>query len=179
MGVIEFLMSLAVGAGVLFAILFAIAVVAEIVLAIARRRGNRTSVADRTPAPPEPRAWSLSLIVDVDEEHRVFRPSVQLRGPPLPSPATISLRLVDPTGHIRQEVGRSLPPWAIGAELSLPAFGISADETLDEALGWHWDLVVEDERGERARWREHPKAVGGLNPELELGIPDPSDGACL
>jgi hypothetical protein len=61
-----------------------------------------------------------------------------------------------------------LPKSAIGAELALPAFEWPGGATADEALGWHWDVVIEDEEGERARWREHPRAAGLLNAEAEL-----------
>jgi hypothetical protein len=134
-----------------------------------RRPTPRTtsSCFPREPPPSPSPAWSLAFLVDVDEDAGLFRPSVQLRGSPLPLGASIRLELVD-EGGVRLANRRSLPPWAIGTELPLPAFSLPAGAGLTEVLGWHWDVVIEDERGEKARWREHPGPAGSLNPEAEL-----------
>ena len=132
-----------------------------------RRRGFHRAVV----TPPPPPSWSLTLLVEVDDDAGLLRPSVQLRGSSLPFGARLRLQVVDGSGLIRASSERSLPAWAIGAELALPAFTAPEGTTIEELLGWHWDLVLEDSRREHARWREHPAPAGALNAEAELDLP--------
>lgn len=133
-----------------------------------RRRGVVASAV--VPAQP-PRSWSLTLLVDVDHEARIFRPSVQLRGSTLQFPPTLRLEVVDGWGVVRAACERPLPPSAIGTEVELPAFTAPDGAAAEDVLRWHWDVVLEDRRGEQARWREHPAPAGALNAEAELDLP--------
>lgn len=168
--VLEVLMWLVVGAGVLFVLLLLLAVVAEIVLVI-RKRGRRTAESGGADPPPAPPSWKLSLLVDVVERGGQFYPSIQLRGSPVRGGATIRLELVDRSGATRAVTSRSLPPGAIGAELMLPAFAAPDGVRVEQVLTWHWDVVISDGHGELARWREHPGLAGELNAEAEIEIP--------
>jgi hypothetical protein len=113
-------------------------------------------------------SYSLALLVRVDEQSGRLAPSVQIRGEGRLVRPWIRLELVDTGGALRHAVRRRLWGNAIGTELALPAFEPPDGATAEEALGWHWDVVIEDEEGERARWREHPRAAGLLNAEAEL-----------
>lgn len=134
----------------------------------------RTRPAPPTPPPPppptRPPSWTLTLLIDADEEASLFRPSVQLRGSPVPWRASIRLELVDEVGAVRTSCERWLPAWAVGAQLPLPQLGLPEGVAVDEALRWHWDVVLDDPFGEMARWREHPAPAGALNAEAELEL---------
>jgi hypothetical protein len=155
-------------AALFVAALAAIALGAELT-----RRGyrRRAGLARAEPWPTQPPSWALTLVVDVDESSAVLRPSVQLRGSGILSPARVRLQLVDENGTIRCTSERSLPPAAIGRQLALPPFAPPDRVSADEALRWAWDVVIEDERGELARWREFPAPAGRLNAEAELDLP--------
>ena len=103
-----------------------------------------------------------------DDESGRFRPSVQVRGYGELTRAWIRLELVDADGAVRLVTRKRLARTAIDTELPLPAFEPPDGTRPDEVLGWHWDLVIEDEAGERARWREHPHPAACLNAEAEL-----------
>lgn len=136
---------------------------------IQRRRGLPSAVAPSWSPPPP--SWSLALLVHVDEEEALFLPSVQLRGSELPFASRLRLQLVDDEGRVRTTAERVLPEWAVGAEVTLPGFFPPEGAAVEEVLGWHWDVVLEDAGGIRQRWREHPAPTGGLNPEAELELP--------
>ena len=113
--------------------------------------------------------YGLVLLVRRDESAGRLAPSVQLRGTGVLTRPWIRLELVDRDGRLRLAVTKSLTPFVCGTEFPLRPFEPPEGATVEEVLGWHWDVVIEDEAGcERARWREHPCAVGGLNPEAEL-----------
>lgn len=171
MDVAHLLAELATGGAIAIAVSSAVARLALRLLSM--RRASRSAIESAPPPPPPPPpppSWSLTLLVEVDEDAGLFRPSVQLRGSPLPWDARIRLELVEGR-QLRLVKRRSLPPWAIGAELPLPAFPLPDGAEIDEVLGWHWDVVIEDERRERARWREHPAPAGALNEEGEVDWP--------
>jgi hypothetical protein len=118
-----------------------------------------------------PPLWSLALLVDVDEEGGELSPIVQIRRGPKAWTPWIRLELVDAEGLIRSRTAQPLPLSAIGAELKLPPFSPPGGTSAEEALGWHWDIVVYDREREYARWREHPRRAGLLNAEGELEWP--------
>jgi hypothetical protein len=93
---------------------------------------------------------------------------VQVRGYGELTMAWIRLELVDGDGAVRLMRRKRLAKTAIGAELPLPVFEPPEGTSVDEVLGWHWDIVIEDKEGERARWREHPRPAGYVNAEAEL-----------
>jgi hypothetical protein len=138
---------------------------------VRRRRALRRLGAPRPSWSPPPLSWSLTLLVRVDEEERLFRPSVQLRGSELPFGARVRLVVVDGTGLARAACERFLPAETLDAEVALPEFPAPEGAAIEDVLGWHWDLVMADWRGERQRWREHPAPVGALNAEAELDLP--------
>lgn len=173
--------ALAAFVGILLGGVLAFAVLAgldQLVRLVRRHRwASRRTVAAPPPSPPPP-SWFLTLLVDVDEEAELFRPSVQLRGSAVPWLTRIRLELVDEHGAIRLTSECPLPSWAIGAELPLPAFSPPDGVAVERVLAWRWDVVIEAEGRERARWREHPAAAGPLNAEAELelsGVGDPEE----
>jgi hypothetical protein len=118
--------------------------------------------------PPPP--FTLSLLVRVNARRGRLAPSIQLRGGGKPIEPWVRLELVDLEGRLRHAVRRRLPASAIGSEFSLPGFDPPDGVTAEAALGWHWDVAIEDRDGERACWREHPRPAGDLNPEAELEL---------
>jgi hypothetical protein len=122
----------------------------------------------QTEAPPAPPSYGLALLIRFDEQSGSFCPSVQLRGYGELTQAWIRLELVDHEGTVRLLRRKRLARTAIGTELPLPAFKPPEGSDPDEVLGWHWDVVIEDAEGERARWREHPRPAERLNVEAEL-----------
>jgi hypothetical protein len=113
-------------------------------------------------------AYTLTLLVRLDEATGRFCPSVQVRGLGDPTDAWIRLELVDEDGAIRLVRRKRLPAAALGTELALPPFEAPEGATADEVLDWSWDVVLEDKEGELERWREHPRPAGHLNTEAEL-----------
>ncbi|MGH3033967.1 MAG: hypothetical protein ACRDON_05340 [Gaiellaceae bacterium] len=168
--VLRFFLELVIGAGLSVAFFVGVILLVRLVFFVGRLRATRRPAATPFWSPPPP-SWSLTLLVDVDHEARLFRPSVQLRGSTLQFPPTLRLELVDDSGQIRSSCERSLPPWTIGGEVALPAFTAPHGATTEDVLGWHWDVVMEDQRGELARWREHPGPAGSLNAEAEIQLP--------
>jgi hypothetical protein len=128
---------------------------------LAARRTAATYITDGRPS------YSLTLLVRLDQRSGRLAPSVQLRGQGKLVKPWIRLELVDASGRLRH-LARKRARRAIGAELALPPFMPPDGVAAAEALGWHWDVVIEDEQGERARWREHPRPVAYLNAEAEL-----------
>jgi hypothetical protein len=120
------------------------------------------------PAPESTPLYSLTLLVRFDEQSRRFCPSVQVRGFGELTEAWIRLELVDADGAVRLVRRKRLAKTAIGTELALPVFAPPDWTTPHEVLGWHWDVVIDDKQGERARWREHPRPADRLNAEAEL-----------
>jgi hypothetical protein len=114
-----------------------------------------------------PSYW-LTLFVRFDEESGRFCPSVQVRGNGELTMAWIRVELVDGDGAVRLMRRKRLAKTAIGTELALTAFAVPDGVSRDEVLGWYWDIVIEDEKGERARWREQPRPAEHLNAEAEL-----------
>jgi hypothetical protein len=139
-----------------------------IALEIARRRLVARHVPPPSPEREVPRLpWTLALLVRVNG--RQLWPSVQIRGGgETGGQAWIQLELVDGHGEVRSRSGQRLPPQAIGTELPLPPFLPPAAASVEEALGWHWDVVISERDVELARWREHPRPSGVLNAEAEL-----------
>jgi hypothetical protein len=145
-----------------YVVLVLVAAVAGAILeARAVRRTGRSIQED-------PSSWSMSLLVEVDEEHCLVCPAVQLHGSPLPSGAEIRIEVVDPRGHARKVSRRPLPESAIGFHLSLPAFSPPEGTSVERVLRTTWHVVIEDRTGERVRWTERLTAVGQLNDEAEL-----------
>jgi hypothetical protein len=148
----------------------AIALVLFAALAVAIEIAWRRHVARHAPPPPEPEPcpWSLALLVRVNSGQ--LWPSVQLRGCGelgWQSP-WLQIELVDWDGQVRLRSGQRLPPVLIDTELPLAPFLPPDGASVEQALGWHWDVVISDAGVERARWREHPRPVGALNAEAEL-----------
>jgi len=172
MGVLHFVLDFLTGAGFWLGALAFVHLLVRLVRVV---RGRRTLHRAVLPAPlawlPEPHSWWLTLLVEVDNETRLLPPSVQLRGGALPFPARLRLDIVDEYGRVRLSSRRSLPPSAIGTELALTLFATPDGADVEDVLRWHWDVVIEDWRGERARWREHPAPAGALNAEAELELP--------
>lgn len=152
-------------------------VVVALFLLLFAPRGGRVAwgcgAGPMTATPPREtssRACYLSLLVRVDEHTGLLSPSVQLRGD-LVSPATLHLTLVDDDEVIRHSTMLPVPADALDRELVLPAFPAPGDVTPEEALGWHWDVVVEAAGIAVDRWREHPRRAGVLGPEAEIAFP--------
>jgi hypothetical protein len=131
---------------------------------VSRRLAERQG--DETP----PACW-LALLVRFDEESGRFQPSVQIRGHAVLTRAWIRLELVDGSGVVRLVRKKRFARTAMGTELPLPAFESPEGTSAEEVLAWHWDVVLEDKEGERARWREHPRPASYLNAEAELASP--------
>ena len=111
----------------------------------------------------------LALLVRLDESGGRLAPSVQLRGTGMLARPWVRLELVDAEGRLRLAMAKALSGDRCGTEVPLRPFEPPEGATAEEVLGWHWDVVLEDEPGcERARWREHPRAMGRLNAEAEL-----------
>ncbi|HEX9824925.1 MAG TPA: hypothetical protein VGB51_11125 [Actinomycetota bacterium] len=121
----------------------------------------------RSRLPSEP-FWSMSLLVDGDEDADALRPSVQLLGDPLPPRALIRIEVRDDRDVVRLRVSRDLPPAALDADLPMPAVVPPGGTGAGEVLGWRWDVVIEDPTGERARWTEWLTPAGRLNAEAEM-----------
>lgn len=138
---------------------------------IAQWRRNRRVTSLEGPNRPSLR--DLALLVDVDEEAGVLRPSVQVSGGPVPGGATVRIDLVDEWGTIRLIVGRDFPSRAPGTELPLPAFAPPPGADVGKVLRWRWDVVLLNEGGELGKWQEHPTPMGGVTAEAEIGMPAP------
>jgi hypothetical protein len=123
------------------------------------------------PAVATPPAFWLALLVRFDEDTGRFQPSVQVRGVGEFTRSWIRLELVDDSGTVRLVRRKRFARTALSTELPLPDFESPEGTSPEEVLGWHWDVVLEDKEGERARWREHPRPAGYLNAEAELAIP--------
>jgi anti-sigma B factor antagonist len=132
------------------------------VLGLAGSEGGTVAVGARV-AP----SYTLSLLVRLEPTGRLA-PSVQFRGRGELVEPWIRLELVDREGRLRHVARERFPASAIGTEFSLPAFDAPDGASAAWALGWHWDVVIKDREGERARWREHPRPAGVLNVEAEL-----------
>jgi hypothetical protein len=117
---------------------------------------------------PRPR---LTLLVHHDPVDDVLRPSVQLHGGVVPGPGSVRLQLADGDERVRLSIARPLPPEATNRQLPFPAFAPPDGASVEEALGWHWDVVIENGEEEPFRWREHPRPTDGVNAEAELERP--------
>jgi hypothetical protein len=142
--------------------------------AVQRRRGRAHRRRIRPSAPrsgsastADPR-WSCSLVVGVDETTGTLVPRVQLWGDDLPRRAHVRLELVSDRGVVCHRVARRLPSDASRTDIALEPFPVPDGARLDDVLGWRWDVVLDDRRGERARWRERLHPPPGLNREAEL-----------
>jgi hypothetical protein len=138
-------------------------------LALRTRLARHAAPPAGTTVEAPPPAWSLALLVEVDTDERQLQPRVQIRPHTSSWTPWIRLELVDRGGEVRARRALPLPLSAIGADLTLPRFEPPGGASLDETLGWHWDVVIYDQEREYARWREHPRPAGMLNPEAELG----------
>jgi HEAT repeat protein len=148
-------------AGAYVALVLVVAVFGAIREARAVRRAGRHIQA----GPP---SWSMSLLVQVDEDHFRVCPAVQLHGSPLPSGAEVRIEVVDARGLARTVSRRPLPASAIGCHVPLPAFSPPDGMSVERALRATWHVVIEDRTGERVRWTERLTAMGQLNDEAEL-----------
>jgi hypothetical protein len=133
---------------------------------VRRRREVAPMIAIPTPPilPPKP---TLTLFVRRGDSDDALRPSVQMRGGDA-VPGTLRLELVDGEGRLRLRVTRPFPAEARGTELPLPPLAPPPGATVQQMLGWHWDISLDLGDGEPQRWREHPTAIGRLNTEAEL-----------
>ena len=161
-------------AGVAFVVVAGVALAAAleglaavVLFVVGRFKRVRETPSELTPTEVPP-SFSLALMVRFDDDSGCFRPSVQVRGYGELTQAWIRLELVDPSGTVRLIRRRRLARTAIETELPLPPFEPPEGTSIDEVLGWHWDVVIEDKLGERARWREHPHPAAYLNAEAEL-----------
>jgi hypothetical protein len=132
--------------------------------------------APEPPSPPEPLPIlrprpRLTLLVRYGERTGLLRPSVQVREAREPREGSIRLELVDERERVRLSLRRPFPAGAFSGELPLPAFVPPPGTTAEEALSWHWDVIVENCDDEPFRWREHPRSAEGLNAEAELECP--------
>lgn len=158
-------------AGVLVLLCYALALVEgllEIVAELRARRRGPPQTFEYAPRPilrPRPR---LTLMVRHDKRHGQLRASVQLRGSAAGAAGSIRLELKDGDERLRLSVGRPFPAEAAGRELPFPPFAPPSGASLEEALGWHWDVVLEVGGEEPFRWREHPSRIDGVNAEGEL-----------
>lgn len=165
---IDFVLGVGLWVGVYAVVVSLVRLVDFICHRRARRRAVVTPSPSRSPPPP---SWSLTLLLEVDDDAGLFRPSVQLRGSSLPFAARLRLEVVDESGSIRISTESPLLSEAIGREVALPAFAAPDGAVVEDVLHWHWDVVLEDWRGEQRRWREHPAPAGALNAEAELELP--------
>ena len=136
--------------------------------------GSRMRDPEQTISPPpqpilRPRP-ALTLLVRHDASEGVLRPSVQLRGAEA-RVGSIRIELADEHERLRLSVSRPLMPGGAGGELSFPAFEPPSGATVEQALAWHWDVVLQLGDDEPFRWREHPRPMGGMNAEAELVCP--------
>jgi hypothetical protein len=169
--VLHFFLDLLLGVGLWVGVFAVVGSLVRLAGFIRRRLAFRSAVVTPSPSWTPPPSWSLTLLVEVDDDAGLFRPSVQLRGSELPVVARLRLELVDESGSIRVSTETRLLRSAIGREVALPAFSAPDGVAVEHVLQWHWDVVLEDSRGERKRWREHPAPAGALNDEAELELP--------
>jgi hypothetical protein len=170
--VLHFFIDFVLGVGLWVGVYAVVVSLVRLVGFIHHRRASRSAVVTQPPswsAPPP--SWSLTLLVEVDDDAGLFLPSVQLRGSALPFASRLRLEVVDEIGTIRISTESPLLESAIGREVALPAFAAPDGAVVDDVLHWHWDVVLEDWRGEQKRWREHPAPAGVLNAEAELELP--------
>lgn len=118
-----------------------------------------------------PRKPTMTLLVRRSADSDVLQPTVQLRGGVGPPPDAIRLELVDEDEDLRFCLCRPYKSETLSGDVSLPAFPSPGGASAEEALGWHWDVILENGAEEPYRWREHPHAVQGTNVEAELERP--------
>jgi hypothetical protein len=159
--------------GVLVLICFALAALEALIELTAQIASRRRDPEETTEFPPPPILRprpALTLLVRHDKAEGVLRPSVQVHCG-VQSPGSIRLELADEHERLRLSVCRSFPAEAVARELSFPAFAPPGGASAEEALGWHWDVVLQVGGGEPFRWREHPRPMEGMNAEAELECP--------
>jgi hypothetical protein len=161
--------------GALVLLCFALAAVEALIEQVSRLVASRQPDPEETGGPPVHRILhskpELTLLVRHGSDSDVLHPSVQLRGGIGPPTRSIRLELKDEHERLRVSVSRRFSIAERGRELQLPAFTPPEGASVEEALGWHWDLVLEHGENEPFRWREHPRAVEGTNAEAELRCP--------
>jgi hypothetical protein len=144
----------------------------ELIARVAARRRDPWEDFQPQPLRPilRPRP-ALTLLVSHDVGKGVLRPGVQVRGAGGDRPGSIRIELIDEDERLRLSVCRPFPADASGRELAFPEFAPPEGATVEEALRWHWDVVLQLGGDEPLRWREHPLPLEGVNAEGELVCP--------
>lgn len=162
-------------AGVFVLVCLALAMLEALIELVAKLVARRREPMEPIELPPRPSILrprpELTLIVCHDMREGLLRPTVQLRCGGASNPGSIRLELVDEHERLRLSVARGVHADDVGGELSFPAFEPPAGASVEEALGWHWDVVLTIGGCEPFRWREHPRPMEGINAEGELECP--------
>jgi hypothetical protein len=120
----------------------------------------------------DPTPWTLSLLVDADEQSGVLRLSLRIGGPRTPICATVHLEVFDERGESRLSTVRRFVRPEPQMDLNLGALTLPNRVSADEAACWDWDVVLHEGDEELVRRRGPLAGAGDLNGEAELGAPD-------
>ena len=147
----------------------------------ASRMAARVAAAEAPPEQPaeapdepqdDPTPWTLSLLVDADEQSGVLRPTLRIGGPRTPICATVHLEVFDERGAPRLRTVRRFPCPEAEMDLTLGALALPNRVSVDKAAGWDWDVAVHEGDEELVRRRGPLAGAGDLNGEAELEAPD-------
>ena len=128
---------------------------------------------ERPAEPPvEPPRWTLSLLVDADEESGLLRPSLRIGGPRTPICATVHLEVFDQRGDARLTTVRRFALPEAEMDLALGILALPEGVSADDAAGWDWDVMLREGDEELVRRRGPLAGAGDLNGEAELEAPD-------
>jgi hypothetical protein len=117
--------------------------------------------------------WSLSLVVEVDEERSLLMPRVRVGGGSPFGSGRVRATLVDPDEHIHITVGRPLRREDIGTEVRLPPFPFPDGVPAWELLRWGWDVAIHTDEIERIRWRRYLEVGTRVGADGEIRLAGP------
>ena len=142
--------------------------------AVDKRRARRaTSAARAAQLQQRPdQQWAIALLVDVDEQSGMLRPTVQLLGPQLPADVTIELLVADESGDLRLTGARRFSSPAAWTDLVLGTLTLPDSVCMATAALCDWSVVVGHNGREIARRGGPLAAAPCLNEEGELQAPD-------
>jgi hypothetical protein len=117
--------------------------------------------------------WTLSLVVEVDEEGSLLKPRVRLAGGSWFAEGKVRATLVDPDEHIHITVGRPLRQEDIGSDIHLPSFPFPDGVGAWDVLRWGWDVAVHTDEIERIRWRRYLEVGTRVGADGEIRLAGP------